>query len=588
MREGTLTHLLELPVDAAWWEHTESDVDPHWLAWVQAYLHQMTRCSENYRKVSFYYLLMVGRWLKIYHPTITVPAQWDEALAQEYVTWVCSAERGELVSDWMLVHRDASKTQAPLRPGTIDCRLSAARRFFKALQRKPYQVDGGPPQRLALAFDPDEAFATPENIRRQKVPNPRNLDHAWWQKLTWAAASLSAKDLIAQRATQFPLAYYRAAGLVWVTGARRADEIRRLKVGCVSREWAPEMRDEEGNQLEPEEDLAYLRVPVGKELGEFWIPIPSYTADAIEAWERLRPRLQDPQMDRKEHKPTDYLFMMRNRLMGKTFLNDSVIPMLCRAAGLIDEDGIPLRDAVGKITSHRARSTLATWLRSNGLSLTYIAKLLGHTDLKMLPWYLREDKYQFARAIRKHNPLERMVMAVLDTEALKRGAGEPAVFYYLGYGPDGRPHLCASPDYQTCVHQMRCTECEMHVDAEQAEVIARRPGVLTIEVHIPTPPLVATLLDSEEELGVQITSQLPAPSVPSPAYHFNKSIPPRSCDPELEQMKKELEGLAAEWAEKTGKFDLRSVGMKSLKKRIADLAAKIESREAGKLEIDPT
>jgi hypothetical protein len=40
-----------------------------------------------------------------------------------------------------------------------------------------------------------------------------------------------------------------------------------------------------------------------------------------------------------------------------------------------------------------------------------------------------------------------------------------------------------------------------------------------------------------------------------------------------------LEALTAEWAEKAGKFDLRSVAMKSLKKRIADLAAKIEARE---------
>jgi hypothetical protein len=30
---------------------------------------------------------------------------------------------------------------------------------------------------------------------------------------------------------------------------------------------------------------------------------------------------------------------------------------------------------------------------------------------------------------------------------------------------------------------------------------------------------------------------------------------------------------------KVGKFDLRSVAMKSLKKRMADLAAKIEARE---------
>jgi integrase len=181
-----------------------------------------------------------------------------------------------------------------------------------------------------------------------------------------------------------------------------------LKVGCVSREWAPEMLDERGNQVEPEEQLAYLRVPVNKMQGEFWVPIPIYTADAIAVWERLRPRLQKARIDRKDHKPTDYLFMMRNQLMGENFLNKSLIPLLCKVAGLVDKDGNPLRDAVGKITSHRARSTLATWLRSNGLSLSYIAKLLGHTDLGSLPWYLREDKNQFARTIRKHNPLNRM------------------------------------------------------------------------------------------------------------------------------------------------------------------------------------
>jgi hypothetical protein len=248
--------------------------------------------------------------------------------------------------------------------------------------------------------------------------------------------------------------------------------------------------------------------------------------------------LQDARIDRKENKLTDYLFLMRDQLMGRDFLNRSVIPLLCKAAGLVDEHGVPLRDAVGKITSHRARSTLATWLRSNGLSLTYIAKLLGHTDLKTLPWYLREDKYRFARALRQHNPLERMVTAILDPEALKRGTGEPAVFYYLGEGADGRPHMCASPDYQTCVHQMRCTECEMHVDAEQAEVIAHRPGVLTIEVRIPTPPMVADLLTQEEELGVEITRHLPAPSVPSPAYHFNQAVLPRSSDPQQLRCKK--------------------------------------------------
>ncbi len=563
---------------SVWWGYMETDVDPTWLAWVQAYAAQTNRGVEKYQKGEFYRLIIAGRWLKKYHPTIVSPDQWDEPLGYEYVTWVCHAKMGEFMSEWPPAHQKASQAQLPLQARTIDGRISAVRRFFNALQRKPYHISETPPQRLVLPWDPNEVFATPENIRRQIVPNPRTLDPAWWQKLTWAAASLSAKDLAAHRVRQFSLAYYRAAGLVWVTGARRADEIRRLKVGCVSREWAPEMHDENGNQVEPEEDLAFLRIPVNKMQGEFWIPIPSYTADAIEVWERLRPKLQDPQIDRKEHRPIDYLFMTRNQLMGKGFLNSSVIPLLCKVAGLVDADGVPLRDAVGKITSHRARSTLATWLRSNGLSLTYVAKLLGHTDLKSLPWYLREDKHMFARAVRKHNPLNRMVTAILDTEAMKRGAGEPAVFYYLGYGDDGRPHLCASPDYSTCVHQMHCRRCEMYVDAEQAEVIARRPGVLTIEVHIPTPPLVEELLD-QEGLGEEISQHLPAPEVPCPAYHFNKNVQPRSSDPELEEMKKQLEGLTNEWAEKAGKFDLRSVGMKSLKKRIADLAAKIEARE---------
>ena len=118
----------------------------------------------------------------------------------------------------------------------------------------------------------------------------------------------------------------------------------------------------------------------------------------------------------------------------------------------------------------------------------------------------------------------------------------------------------------------------MFVDAEQAEVIERRPGALIIEVHIPTLSLIEENLN-QEGLGEEITRCLPAPEVPSAAYHLNKNVPPRSSDPELEKLKKDLEALTAEWAEKAGKFDLRSVAMKSLKKRIADLVAKIEERE---------
>ena len=75
---------------------------------------------------------------------------------------------------------------------------------------------------------------------------------------------------------------------------------------------------------------------------------------------------------------------------------------------------------------------------------------------------------------------------------------------------------------------------------------------------------------------MEITCHLPAPDVPNPAYHFNKKVPARGNNPELEKMKRDLEALMAEWAEKEEKFDMQSVAMKSLKKHIADLAAEIE------------
>lgn len=108
--------------------------------------------------------------------------------------------------------------------------------------------------------------------------------------------------------------------------------------------------------------------------GEFYIPVPTYVADAIEIWESMRPLNQDLLEDRKTHKPTKYLFQYRNELMSPKFLNDSAIPLLCKIAG------VSQTDVVGRITSHRARATTAIWMRKMGMAPTDIGKLLGHTN----------------------------------------------------------------------------------------------------------------------------------------------------------------------------------------------------------------
>ncbi len=166
--------------------------------------------------------------------------------------------------------------------------------------------------------------------------------------------------------------------------------------------------------------------------GEFYVPIPSYVADAIEVWESVRPPHQEALADRKTHKSTKYLFQYRNELMGQKFLNGSAIPLLCKIAG------VSQTDVVGRITSHRARATTATWMRKMGMAPSDIGRLLGHTDpLRSLPWYLREDKHHLGRAYRKANPLERYVAAILDSDA--HAKQEPCIFYYLADGPEGRP-----------------------------------------------------------------------------------------------------------------------------------------------------
>jgi hypothetical protein len=124
---------------------------------------------------------------------------------------------------------------------------------------------------------------------------------------------------------------------------------------------------------------------------------------------------------------------------------------------------------------------------------------------------------------------------------------------------------------------VHCRTGETCVDAKLAEAIKRRPGVLTIEEPF-----------NQDGLGEDMSKCLLASQVPGPASHLNTQVPPRSSDPDLEEMKKELEILTAQWGEKEGQFDLRSVGMKAPKKRLADLAAKIEEREAGRPGIAPT
>ncbi|HEU5382405.1 MAG TPA: tyrosine-type recombinase/integrase [Ktedonobacteraceae bacterium] len=554
----------------------DSTVDPQWIAWICAFYEQTPHQHERTIRTMCNFLMLAGRWLKSTHPEITEPTQWDETVATEYVAYTCRARRGDqtLPSNTKSTYFQDSPQQ--LSPGGIESRLRAMRSFFLHLQRRPYTVNGKQYPKLQLDWLPGETFKLPDDVLAARQPNPRDIAEDIWFKLIWAACTLTKEKLhAANQNPQYPLAYYRAACLIWVTAARRSDEIRRLGLGCVRREWAPEMRDEHGQSLEPAEELFYLRIPTNKMKGEFYIPVPSYVADAIEVWESVRPPNQVPLLDRKTRKQTNYLFQYRNELMGEKFLNNHAIPLPCQLAG------VSQADVVGKITSHRARATTATWMRKMGMSPTDIGKLLGHTNpTKSLPWYLREDKHHLGRAYRKANPLERYVAAILDTNAHARQ--EPCVFYYLSDGPDGRPRMCGNPHFSRCIHQFMCIECEAFIDHEQAEAIEKREGAMVISVPILLPPqMVAELneqdeADSDEKLRIEA---LPPPTLPSPAFHFNKRVPLRAAPDPAEDLQTRLTQVEEQIARKQGKVDRRSALVEALLQEQAEIKARLELQE---------
>jgi hypothetical protein len=80
------------------------------------------------------------------------------------------------------------------------------------------------------------------------------------------------------------------------------------------------MLDENGLPVPGQEvQLCYLHIPSNKTKGPYWIPIPKYTADAVEAWEKERPINQPKLVDSKDNALVDFLFCMRGNRMGKTF-----------------------------------------------------------------------------------------------------------------------------------------------------------------------------------------------------------------------------------------------------------------------------
>jgi hypothetical protein len=103
-----------------------------------------------------------------------------------------------------------------------------------------------------------------------------------------------------------------------------------------------------------------------------------------------RVKLVDP----KTGERVDFLFLFRLTVIGKGYLNRILIPVLCGKAG------VPTADVRGNITSHRARSTIASQLfnAKEPMTLFELQECLGHATPTATQHYAKITPTKLAKS----------------------------------------------------------------------------------------------------------------------------------------------------------------------------------------------
>lgn len=470
-------------------------VPAEWFAFVERWYTTSTKELAT-RKGKRGLLLKAGRWFAATFPGRTSPAQWDRDVSLAYVAAVDRMTAGEWNYSNDCIHK--SKIGNPLRPNTKSATIAAVRVFF---------LDCHDWQWLPATFNARRYLASPRSIENLRGPDPRTIADVWWKKLMNAAITLTKEDLPVSRVDciWYPFEYTRAIALVWVFAGLRANEIERLRLGCAR---SQELAQEDSIALGSEKISCLLDVPVGKTANAFCKPVDPMVGAAILEWEKVRPA-SVKQCDAKTGQMVDFLFIWRGKRLSRRYINLSLIPLLCRKAG------IPESDARGPITSHRARATIASQLYNapEGMSLPDLGKWMGHATLSATRHYVTIAPTKLAKAYSDANNNVRMIDVLIDKEAIRNGtpaAGQPWLLYDLGHG------YCSNDVFAQCAHRMACARCSFYQpkDSAYAQMLEAKGNLLRMKQSMPLLPDELAVID--EDLGAleKLTAHLR--DVPTP------------------------------------------------------------------------
>ncbi|MFF2217370.1 site-specific integrase [Streptomyces antibioticus] len=208
------------------------------------------------------------------------------------------------------------------------------------------------------------------------------------------------------------------------------------------------------------------------------------------------------------------MFAHRACRVAKRYINTTIIPMLCRKAG------VPTADVRGNITSHRARFTIASQLYNakEPKTLFELQEWLGRRTLEATTHYVKITPNALARAYNDAGYFAKSVRTIevlADRDAVTSGAAaandEPWQYFDLGHG------WCTYTFFEQCQHRMACARCDLYTPkgSSKGRMLEARENLQKMLTSIPLTDDERAAVDDSQAALDQLLERLT--DVPTPA-----------------------------------------------------------------------
>ena len=341
-----------------------------------------------------------------------------------------------------------------------------------------------------------------------------------WAKLLWAGLNLTDADLpgTTTGGTYYPIELVRAVTLTWLFAGLRSDEIARLRVGC------DPLAARRAHRSRATPATSSPTTPSACSTSRCTRPAPRSPSRSTRCsgrpstpGRRVRPA-QPARPDRKTGEHVDLLFC-HPRPAGREVPTSTARSSRRSAA----RPASRAADVRGNITSHRARSTIASQLYNakEPMTLFELQAWLGHRTPNTTQHYAKITPNTLTKAYTDAGYFARNVRTIevlLDRDAVTSGAaadGQPWQHYDLGHG------YCTYTFFEQCPHRMACARCDFYTPkaSTKAQLLEAKDNLQRMLASIPlTDDERAAVDDGHAALDALLDrlTDIPTPAGPTP------------------------------------------------------------------------